>query len=137
MPGRLVTSTAPWWAATTASTIASPSPVEAALAACERDVSARVNRSNRSGSKSAGMPGPSSVTETTSRGAAGSVPCETDSAPAPGSPSGRASLTRTTTVVPSGVCRPALDSRLPSTCRSRCSSPRTSSGSSGSSSTHR
>ena len=72
MPGRLVTRTAPWWAATTASTMASPSPVDEALVACERDVSARVNRSNRSGSRSAGMPGPLSVTVSTTRGPGGS-----------------------------------------------------------------
>src|SRR5262249_60392391 len=42
IPGRLVTSTAPSCAATTASTIASPSPVEVASVTCERDASARV-----------------------------------------------------------------------------------------------
>jgi hypothetical protein len=114
-PGRLVTSTAPLCAATTASTIARPSPVEFASAACERDVSARVNRSNRSGSRPGGMPGPSSVTVATTSGPAGTVPCRAESGPVPGSPGGSSALTVTVTVVPSGVCRPALLSRLVST----------------------
>lgn len=116
MPGSLVTSTEPWWAATTASTIASPSPVEDALMACDRDVSALVNRSKSSGSRSAGMPGPLSVTVSTRRGVAGSVPRLTEVGGAPrtvlGCVHGSVSLTRTVTVLPSGVCRPALDSRL-------------------------
>jgi EmrB/QacA subfamily drug resistance transporter len=137
MPGRLVTRTAPPCAVTTASTIARPSPVEAASVACDREVSARVNRSNRSGNRSGGMPGPSSVTVSTIRGSGGIVPCLTDRGLVAGSPGGSPSLTATVTVVPSGVCRPALLSRLPSTWRSRCSSPLTTTGSSGSSSTQR
>ena len=107
--------------------------MEEALVACERDVSARVNRSNRSDSRLAGMPGPSLLTVSTTRGAGGSVPRVTDSAPLPGPASGSMSLTRTVTEVPSGVCRPALESRLASTWCSRCSSPLASTGSSGSS----
>jgi EmrB/QacA subfamily drug resistance transporter len=137
MPGRLVTSTAPPCAATTASTIARPSPVEEALVACDREVSARVNRSNRSGSRSGGTPGPSSVTVSTIRGPGGMAPRLTDPGPVAGSPGGSSPLTATVTVVPSGVCRPALLSTLPSTWRSRCSSPLTSTGSSGSSSIQR
>ena len=65
------------------------------------------------------------------------MPRRTVSARLPGSPSGSVSLTRTVTVVPSGVCLPALDSTLASTWCSRCSSPLTSTGSSGSSRTQR
>ena len=58
--------------------------MDEALLACERDVSARVNRSNRSGSKLAGMPGPLLVTVSTTRGAGGSVPRLTDVRPGAG-----------------------------------------------------
>ena len=137
LPGRLVTRTAPPWAATTASTIARPRPVDEALVVRDRDVSARVNRSNRSGSRSGGMPGPLSVTDTTSRGGVGRVPRRTVCAAGADPPSGSASPTRTVTVAPSGVCLPALESTLASTWCSRCSSPLTSTGSSGSSRTQR
>src|SRR5205823_1476167 len=59
-PGRLATSAVPWCASTTAATIDNPSPV--LPAARERDVSPRANRSNTSGSRFAGIPGPSSAT---------------------------------------------------------------------------
>ena len=60
------------------------------------------------------MPGPSSVTLSTTLPASG-----------PGS------VSATVTVVPGGVWLPALLIRLASTWRSRCSSPRTMTGSSG------
>jgi hypothetical protein len=82
IPGRLDTWTAPACAATTASTIASPSPVDDRSLACDRAESALVNRSNSSGSRSAGIPGPSSVTVSTMRGPAGAVPRRTEAIPA-------------------------------------------------------
>ena len=78
MPGRLDTRTAPACAATTASTIASLSPVDDGSLACDRAVSARVNRSNNSGSRSGEMPGPSSVTVSTMRGSVGTTPRRTE-----------------------------------------------------------
>ncbi|HEX8005807.1 MAG TPA: hypothetical protein VF482_05185 [Trebonia sp.] len=122
----------------TASTMARPRPVEELSAGCERDASARVKRSNRSGSRSGGMPGPSSVTVSTIRGTGGTAPCSTESVPDGGSSGSSASVpSRTVTVVPAGVCRPALLSRFASTWCSRSSSPLTSTGSSGRSSTQR
>jgi hypothetical protein len=78
MPGRLDTRTAPACAATTASTIASPRPVDDGSPACDRAVSALVNRSNRSGSRSGGIPGPSSVTVSAMYGSAGTTPRRTE-----------------------------------------------------------
>jgi hypothetical protein len=59
-PGRLDTSTRPWCASTTAQTMASPSPV--LPPARDLEVSPRVNRSKISGWSSVGIPGPLSVT---------------------------------------------------------------------------
>ncbi len=95
-PGWLVKSTLPPCAAVTASTMARPRPV--LPAARDREVSALTNRSNRVDWRSGAMPGPSSVTL---------------SSTAPGFPGARASAT--VTVVPCGVCLAALLIRLAST----------------------
>ena len=84
-PGALVTDTCPWWAAVTASTMASPSPV--LPAARDLEESPRTNRSNRVGTSSAGIPGPSSLTVTATH--------EPSGAPGPGT-----AASPTVTVVP-------------------------------------
>ena len=64
-PGWLSTSTRPWWASTTAATMARPRPVLPPVAAPgvrTRLTSARVNRSKTRSAISGGMPGPLSVT---------------------------------------------------------------------------
>src|SRR5438270_9250958 len=101
-PGRLSTDTEPWCPLTTAETMASPSPV--LPAAREREESPRANRSNTLRSRSAGMPGPLSTTDST--------------ASLPG-----ATVTEVVTVVPGGVWVRALLSRLASAWCSRCTSP--------------
>lgn len=61
--GTLCTETVPWWAETTAETIASPSPVlGVSLPARVRDASPRAKRSNTRGSICGAIPGPVSVT---------------------------------------------------------------------------
>jgi signal transduction histidine kinase len=99
IPGRLVTEMQPSCAATTASTIARPRPVllPEALASRAREVSARVKRSNSSGSSSGGMPGPSSVMLSSTRGPGGATPRWTEAAsrevPGRGGSAVRATLT--------------------------------------------
>ena len=69
----------------------------------DRELSPRANRSKTSGCSSAGMPGPSSATVSTT-------------APASGA-------SRVVTVVPGGVCTRALASRFATTWCSRAASP--------------
>ena len=83
-----------------------------------REESPRVKRSKAVPASSAGRPGPSSCDGEHGRGR-------------------RPRRTPTVTVVPGGVCRRALLSRLVTTWCSRCSSPVTTTGSSGRSSCHR
>ena len=92
----------PPWASTIPLQMASPSPVSPPGS----PDGIRVNFRNRSGSRSAGMPRPSSATDTATY-----------------TPS-RAALSRITE--PSGECRAALDSRLPKTCTMRRRSASTS-----------
>ncbi len=86
----------------------------AAPASLARPTSPRVNRSNSSGSSSGGMPGPSSVMLSSTRGPAGTTPRCTVAAPA-GTGGAAPRMSVTLTVEPAGVCLPALLSRLAST----------------------
>jgi hypothetical protein len=115
-PGTLSTRIRPPCAVAIASAMDSPSPV--LPASCDRDASPRTKRSNNVASSSGGMPGPLSVTL---------------SSTVPGSPPAASAIV---TVVPAGVCLAALLTRLVITWYSRCSSPSTITGSLGSSSRH-
>ena len=114
-PGSLSASTVPWCAAVSACTIDRPSPVLPASRL--RDRSPRAKRSNSVARTPGSIPGPSSTTRTTASSAS------------------TASVVVTT--VPDGVWVRALRSRLASTWRIRFSSPGTTTGSSGTSTSQR
>src|ERR1700753_1375319 len=80
--GRLVTLTVPWWAGTTALTMARPRPV--LPAAWDREESPRTNRSNNSGRRSGGIPGPLSVTLSWDAGRLKPAPAAPPGASGPG-----------------------------------------------------
>jgi FtsP/CotA-like multicopper oxidase with cupredoxin domain len=102
-PGAFEAATRPPCASTIAATIASPSPAPARPRS--RPPSARQKRSNSASDSAEGRPGPWSRTASRTRPSAGA--------------------TDTSMPVPDGVCTSALRSRLASTWRSWCASPRT------------